>query len=173
LKILQIVYPGLGGSASVAFSLVEGQKSKIKYKNYFLFYGIENLLITHKKNCKKLNINFYFLKKKKINFNLFLLMNYCNKIFPDVIIVHDISTLPFFIYGKLKKKKIIFIHHTPDRTKNFFRWVNYFINGILCDFIVLVSKRDKNDFMFKLNKIFFSNKINIIENGINTEKFKK
>jgi hypothetical protein len=173
LKILQVVYPGLGGSASVAFSLVEGQKDKIKYKNYFLFYGVENLLIAHKKNCKKLNINYNFIKKKKINLNFFLHLNYCNKILPDVIIVHDINILPFFIYIIFKRTKIIFVHHTPDKTKNFFKWINYFINGVLSNFIVLVSRRDKNDFMFKINKIFFSNKTNIIENGINTTKFMK
>ena len=52
MKILQIVYPGLGGSSAVAFSLVEGQKLKNRYKNYFLFYGIENLLNAHIINIK-------------------------------------------------------------------------------------------------------------------------
>ena len=40
MKIIQIVYSGLGGNSSVAFSLVEGQLNK-KYKNIFIFTGIE------------------------------------------------------------------------------------------------------------------------------------
>ena len=40
MKILQIVYPGLGGTGSVSFSLIEGQTKK-QYKNHFLFIGIE------------------------------------------------------------------------------------------------------------------------------------
>ena len=63
MKILQIVYPGLGGSSAVAFSLVEGQKLKNRYKNYFLFYGIENLLNAHIIKSKKLNIKYFLLKK--------------------------------------------------------------------------------------------------------------
>ena len=51
--------------------------------------------------------------------------------------------------------------------------VAYIFNSFLADKIVLVSKRSKKDLMFKLNSIFFYKKVNIIENGINTKKFKK
>lgn len=173
MKILQIVYPGLGGSSAVAFSLVEGQKIKNKYKNYFLFYGIENLLRTHISKSRKLNIKHFFIKKKFFKFNQIYLFNYCNKISPDVIIVHDIYALPFYIYGKLSNKKIIFVHHTPDKTKKIYDWVKYFINGVLCNYLVLVSKRSKDDFIYKLNSIFFQKKTKTIVNGINTNKFSK
>lgn len=170
MKILQIVYPGLGGSASVAFSLVGGQKTKLKYKNYFLFYGIESLLISHAEQCEILKINYFFIKKKII-LNFINLFNYCNKIKPDVIIVHDIFTLPFYIYGKLNDKKIIFVHHTPDNTKKKYDWFKYFVNAIFSNNIVLVSKRVKSDCMYKLNSIFFQKKTNTIINGIDTNKF--
>ena len=173
MKILQIVYSGLGGSSVVALSLVGGQKKKFKYTNFFLFYGIENLLKAHIAQCKFLNINFFFIKKKKFELNLINLFTYCNKIAPDVIIVHDIITLPFYIYAKLKNKKIIFVHHTPDQTKKNYDWLKYFINGIFSSNIVLVSKRSKADFIYKLNIIFFKKKIRTIVNGIDTHKFSK
>jgi len=173
VKILQIVYPGLGGSATVAFSLVEGQNRENKYKNCFLFYGIENLLKAHVIKCKKQSINYFFEKKKKIGLNSLKLLSHCKKISPDVIIVHDIYTIPFYIYGTFKKKKIIFVHHSPDKTKKIYDWIKYLINGIFCNDIVLVSKRSKNDFMYKLNKFFFNNKVKIILNGIDTSKFSK
>ncbi len=173
MKILQIVYSGLGGSSAVAFSLVEGQKLKNRYKNYFLFYGIENLLKAHIIKSKKLNIKYFFVKKKFIQFNLIKFFNYSNKISAEVIIVHDINTLPFYIYGKIFNKKIIFVHHTPDKTKKIYDWIKYFINGVFCNNLVLVSKRSKNDFIYKLNKIFFQKKTKTIVNGINTNKFSK
>ena len=52
MKILQIVYPGLGGTGSVSFSLIEGQTKK-QYKNHFLFIGIEKLITDYKKKYKK------------------------------------------------------------------------------------------------------------------------
>ena len=60
MKILQIVYSGLGGNSSVAFSIVEGQKKNKKCKNFFLFSGVEKLLDDHKKKCIKLNISYIF-----------------------------------------------------------------------------------------------------------------
>ena len=39
MKVMQIVYSGLGGNSSVAFSLVEGQ-NKI-YKNLFVLWVLK------------------------------------------------------------------------------------------------------------------------------------
>ena len=55
MKILQIVYSGLGGNSSVAFSIVEGQ-SKGKYKNHFIFTGIEKIKKNYINKCKTLKI---------------------------------------------------------------------------------------------------------------------
>ena len=62
---------------------------------------------------------------------------------------------------------------TIHRQTKYYRLDFLFFNSILADKIVLVSKRKKNDFIFKINNIFFSRKINVIENGINIKKFKK
>ncbi|MAR26570.1 MAG: hypothetical protein CMC50_03990 [Flavobacteriaceae bacterium] len=64
MKIIQIVYSGLGGNSAVAFSLVEGQIKK-KYNNFFIFTGIEKIKRNYLKKCKKLGINYFYIKKKK------------------------------------------------------------------------------------------------------------
>ncbi len=170
MKILQIVYPGLGGTGSVSFSLVEGQTKK-QYKNHFLFIGIEKLITDYKKKCKKLNINFNYIKKKRYQIKLREILVYMNKIYPDIIIVHDYNMLPFFIYSLFKNNRLIYVHHTPDKTKKIKDWLLYIFNSFLCQKIVLVSKRDKNEFMYKLNNLLFKNKVSVIENGINIQKF--
>lgn len=173
MKILQIVYSGLSGSSHIAYSLVEGQNLKIQYKNYFLFFGIEDLLKAHVLKSKELNIKYFFIKKKSFKLNFIQKYKYCNKISPEVIIIHDINTLPFYIYGKLNNKKIIFVHHTPDKTKKIYDWIKFFINGVFCNHLVLVSKRSKDDLIHKMNNIFFKKKVKIIINGINTNKFSR
>ena len=40
MKLLQILYPGLGGHSSVATSLIAGDREKT-YNHYLLGYGIE------------------------------------------------------------------------------------------------------------------------------------
>ena len=65
MKIIQIVYSGLGGNSAVAFSLVEGQTSK-NYENIFIFTGIENIKKSYLEKCKKLNIKYFYIKKKNL-----------------------------------------------------------------------------------------------------------
>jgi hypothetical protein len=173
MKIMQIVYPGLGGTSAIAFSLVEGQKKNKEIKNFFLFCGVENLISIYKKKCLNSNIKYFFLKKNRFQIHISKILNILRNNEPDVLIVHDYNLLPFYLYKITKKIKLIYVHHTPDKTKKIKDWILYLLNSTLSDNTVLVSRRNKNDFMYKLNKIFFSKKIKIIENGINTQKFKK
>ena len=170
---MQIVYPGLGGNSAVAFSFVEGQKNKKKISNFFLFCGVEKLIKDHKDKCTKLNIQFLYLKKIRYRVNIRKIIQIAKSKKPEVIIIHDYNMIPFFIYSLFLSTKLIYVHHTPDKTKSIKDWFVYIFNSFLADKIVLVSKRSKKDLMFKLNRIFFYKKVNIIENGINTKKFKK
>ena len=60
MRILQIVYSGLGGVGAVAFSLVEAsiKNSKRKIKNFFLFRGKEKIYKGYNKNCDKIYIKY-------------------------------------------------------------------------------------------------------------------
>lgn len=170
---MQIVYPGLGGNSAVAFSLVEGQKKNEKIKNFFLFCGVEGLIRSYKNKCLELSIQYYYLKKNKYKINIRKIFEIVKKKNPNVLIIHDYNLLPFFIYSLTKNTKLIYVHHTPDKTKKIIDWVGYFFNSIFADKIVLVSKRNKDNFIYRLNRIFFIKKVNTIENGINIKKFKK
>ena len=60
LQLLQIVYSGLGGTSSVAFSLIESSlKLKKNIKNSILFLGVEKLINSFPKYCRNLEINLY------------------------------------------------------------------------------------------------------------------
>ena len=77
------------------------------------------------------------------------------------------------MYSLFEKSKLIYVHHTPDKTKTKIDWIMYILNSFMADKIVLVSKRNNEDLIVKINNILFSKKINFIENGINIKKFKK
>lgn len=170
MKILQIVYPGLGGTGSVSFSVVEGQKHR-KYINVFLFVGIEKLITDYKKKCKKLNINFEYIHKKRYHIQLRKILVFLKKTKPKIIIIHEYNILPFYIFSLFNKTKLIYVSHTPDKTKKIRQWVLYIFNSFFCHNIILVSKRNKNDFKYKINNLLFKKKVTVIENGINIKKF--
>ena len=170
MKILQVVYPGLGGTGSVSFSLVEGQIRR-KYINVFLFIGIEKLINDYKKKCEKLHINFKYMHKKRYHIQLSKILVFLDKVKPDIIIVHEYNIFPFFIFSLFNKTKLIYVNHTPDKTKKIRHWLLHVFNSIFCNNIVLVSKRNKNEFMYKLNNLLFKKKVTVIENGVNIKKF--
>ena len=172
MKIIQIVYSGLWGNSAVAFSLVEGQTSK-NYENIFIFTGIENIKKSYLEKCKKLNIKSFYIKKKKFEINILKILKILKKVSPEITIIHDYNVIPFKFYKLVNKNKIIFVHHTPDKTKRIIDWIGYIFNSLLSDKVVLVSKRSKDALISKINHFFFSNKVQVIENGINTNKFKK
>lgn len=172
MKIMQIVYSGLGGTSAVAFSLVEGQLKK-NYKNIFIFIGIEKIKKSYLQKCKRLRIDSQYIKKKKFETNFLKLFKILKKTSPDITIIHDYNVLPFKFYNFQKKIRIIYVHHTPDKTKRIIDWVAYIFNSFLSDKVVLVSRRNKNDLIFKINHFLFSNKVVTIENGINIHRYKK
>lgn len=173
MKLMQIVYPGLGGSGAVAFSLVEGQSKKRELKNFFLFYGVEKLLREYTLKCINLKIEYLYIKKKKNQIVIKKIFNFLKKKKPDTIVIHDNNLIPFYLYSLFEKSKLIYVHHTPDKTKTKIDWIMYILNSFMADKIVLVSKRNNEDLIVKINNILFSKKINFIENGINIKKFKK
>ena len=58
MKVVQILYSGIGGVGSVAFELIEGDVLK-KWKSVFFFLGVEKIFPGFKKKCKDLKIKFY------------------------------------------------------------------------------------------------------------------
>ncbi len=172
MKILQILHPGLGGTSTVAFSLVDSQKYiKLKVENYFLFNGNEEILKQYKDKCLKKKINFIFYKLTFPFSTTLKVLNYITKVKPNVIINHSNSVFPTYIYKLLNKKKFIYVDHSPDKTRGIKNWIKTLFNWILSDYIIFVSYRKKNHFIFKLLN-FLKKKFKVILNAIDTKKFK-
>lgn len=179
INLLQTVYSGLGGTSSVAFSLIESSiDSKKKINNSILFLGVEKLLASLSKNCRNLKVGFRYINTKnsllsfaaiKNFFNIFLFLKKKN---PDVILIHDHLIFVFYFYKVFKNCKLIHVHHSPDKTKTFKQYIIYIFNSFLADKTILVSKRQADNFLVKLNN-FFSIKTKVIINGINHKIYKK
>ncbi|MBK6382062.1 MAG: hypothetical protein IPF69_01110 [Chitinophagaceae bacterium] len=51
MKVMQVLYSGLGGHGSVVTSMINADKEK-KWEHCLLFYGIEELLTAYTDFCK-------------------------------------------------------------------------------------------------------------------------
>lgn len=173
MKFMQILYPGLGGTSTVAFAIVNSQKkTSLKIKNYFIFYGNEKLTKNNSDICDKNKIDFtFFLKRKFISDNLKIYKK-IKSLQPDIILSHSNSLLALIIYKIFEKKKFYCVDHTPNKSKTIKNWINLFLFSIFSSGIVSVSKINKNDLIYKFYK-FFNIKYRVIRNGINTDRFKR
>src|SRR5882757_3318034 len=63
MKILHVLYSGLGGHSNVFFSMVKADKNK-EYEFEALFNGIEDVRQDYIDGCNACNIKWTFLKKR-------------------------------------------------------------------------------------------------------------
>jgi hypothetical protein len=171
LKILQIVYSGFGGSGSVAFSIFSGAKKfkSSKISCFLLFFGKSSLCKDYRVKCHNEKISYLYIKKKFFNlFYFFRIYSFLKKNKPDVIVNHENILLPCLIYWIFNKLSFLYVLHSPF-SFNIKRIVKFLIPLVTIKNIILVSKR--KDFLFLLSK--YIKKIQIIENGIDRDIFKK
>lgn len=167
LKILQVIYSGVGGTGAVATSLVDGDK-KNKFSHELIFSGVEKLFSGYKQWCLKKKINFYkFDGVKSSIIRDFKIYKVIKKIKPDIVIFHGHNYFMTILLSLFYKFKLIYIEHEPlsYRTAK-----NYFLNYIIFIFFdkIIYLYEDYKKEILNNQKILniFTKKIVIIPNGI-------
>ncbi len=174
-KILQALYSGLGGQASVAFTLAEGFKKK-DLANYFVFYGVERADENYLKNISlKNDIDDFIEIQKKTYIGLkewVKYYKYLKKIKPDVILLHtDQLILASFLYKILNNAKIITIEHDSISLRTRKKWFISNLNAIFADNIVVLNESYKKHVQEKLWFKKLIKKYAVIPNGIDEIKY--
>ena len=63
MKVLHILYSGLGGHGNVFFSLVDADEAH-EFTYVGVFYGIEEMRDSYKQRAESIDLPWYFVKKK-------------------------------------------------------------------------------------------------------------
>jgi len=175
MKFLQILYPGLGGHASVAFSLIDGDTTN-DYRNVLVGYGIEQPSEPFKKKAQETGTHYYsIVKKSGIDFaskiKIFKLLKSER---PDVIIMHSTSVVfAVFFYCLFNKVKWISVEHQSNFAKSKKDWFYTLLILLLSPKIVYLSEDYKKQIKSKFKFIFPSQKVSIIQNGIAIDPYRK
>ncbi len=171
LKIIHVIYAGLGGHANVLFPLLETDFGH-KFDNEIVFYGIEPTLESYKKKAEALKIPHASIQKKRGQYRkpfkkFGLLLKYSQ---PDRIIVHSSELiLPAIAFRKQKKAcAVYYVEHEANASKGIsLRFLsNYALkraNAIVC-----LSEKYRRELENQYN---VKRPITVIPNGINTSLF--
>jgi glycosyltransferase involved in cell wall biosynthesis len=171
MEVLHLAYSGLGGTASVVFSLIEGDKKKI-LNNSILFTGPE-INSDYKIKSIRLGIKFNYVRTIKYFYPIFFL-SIIKKIIhckPKIIFLHNYLIFECLFYKIFfPGTKIIYINHTPI---NNFTWRDRLIISLSLFINRIVTLNKKTYIFFKKKNKSNLSKVVLIPNGINTNFFSK
>lgn len=169
MKVMQLLYSGLGGHGSVAFSMIAADREHF-FEHQALFYGIEDVKQEYLEKCKSYGIQETFIRKKYGFVSWFGLYRALKAMQPDVLLLHaTTSTIPCKIYAVLHRKKLIVIDHQANEKKRLQDWVFAIVNAILSNKYVVLTTHAADGIRKKIP--FIKRKLVIIPNGIDVTFF--
>lgn len=170
MKLIHIIYSGLGGHASVVFPHLEYfAKYKKSVSSTIFFYGIEKIYNGFKSKCANYLIgNFYF--NSNHFFDHIKLLFKLLKLKPNKIIVHTSSIIPVIFYKLfVREVDIVKVLHTDIRYYRLSDWLILYLSVFFFKKIIVLNTNYSNQIKKKISKIFH-NKILIINPGIKLKK---
>ena len=175
IKILHILYSGLGGHGNVFFSMVAADIEK-KYEFEAIFTGTEPLRLEYKEKCIAANISFSYINKtegKHVRFFMTVIKS-IKKVNPDVLFLHGsilVGAAWLATLGKKNKSKIIVRETQAIHLKSKKEIIALRISMKLADKIVFLSKAYLEEIRIAFGKNYKKNKVVLIPNGIDLKIF--
>lgn len=173
LKVVQVLYSGLGGHGSVVFSLLEADKEYAR-SNRLIFYGIEPLLKEYEEKCKSIGIPYTYIQVKsgKPFKGWRSVLRSLKQSEPCCIILHSLTLVfPIMFLSKNSRAKLIVVEHTPFIVKTAFDKICSKLAMYIADRIVVLTEQYYKQYKKSLGSLFKKEKVCIIPNGINTDLF--
>jgi len=175
MKILHVLYSGLGGHGNVFFSMVQADKAR-EFTYEALFNGIEDIREEYRQRCQAAGINWAFVKKKAgFDPGFYMrLMGTIRKIKPDIIFLHG-STQVFWArvaaFFSNHKCRIIVRETQANHLKTKQDWLWLSVAMVVSGKIVFLTEAYRDQIRKKLAWLYREKKIRVIPNGINLEQF--
>jgi glycosyltransferase involved in cell wall biosynthesis len=173
MKILHVLYSGLGGHGNVFFSMVNADEKK-EFIYEALFNGIEDVRLTYIEKCKAFGIKWNFVKKKfltDINYYLRVAKIIKNSD-AEIIFLHSSAYIFQVKLATLFSNKKIIVRETqPNHIKTKKEWIGLFMAFLLADKIAFLSEEYRAEIEKKLSLVYSKDKVAVIPNGIDLTLF--
>ena len=172
-KVAQFLYSGLGGHASVAFSLIEGD-SEGRWSNLLGFLGIERLLPDYRKRSESAGIPFatFAVREGRPWATWRPVYRWLKQVQPDAIICHGGPALPpALLYARHRRLPVLAVEHTSIPARRGVEMLYTRLAMYLADAVIMVTQELANGLRAKLGRAYRNGKVAIIPSGINTDRF--
>jgi glycosyltransferase involved in cell wall biosynthesis len=173
-KVLQVLYSGLGGHGSVAFSLADTARDTSAWANQFVFLGIEPVLPAYRAKCEAQGYPCQEVRSRRGFHWLSWLSLYraVSRLKPDAIVLHSVKAiLPVALYASRHAIPLIAVEHQPNTLKSrrewwVSRWLQRWAGAV-----VVLTPDYRTDLQAALGDRWRAEKIHVIPNGIDVDLF--
>ena len=176
MKILHVLYSGLGGHSNVFFSLVKADQEH-EFEHEAIFNGIEDVRQDYVDNCNANKIPWRFLKKKPGRHLAFFwkMQNAIRASKADIVFLHgSVYAIPAKIatWFSGRSQKIIVRETQANHLKSKNEWLALKIAMLVADKIVFLSNEYKVEVEKILGRFYLQNKSLVIPNGLDITFYK-
>ena len=177
MKILHVLYSGLGGHGNVFFSMVDAAEAG-EFEFEALFNGIENVKEEYIRNCKDKNIAWNFVKKKPgLDVAYYVkLYRQIKRSKPQIIFLHGgAAAIPARLAKMTSKgiRRIVVRETQANHLKTKTDWIYLATAMLVADRMVYLSGEYQQQVKTKLSFLYHEKKSVVIPNGIDLNTFTK
>lgn len=168
MKIVQVLFSGLGGHGSVAFSLVRGDESST-HDHAMLFYGIEPLAGGYADLCGELGIEYaVVLKRPGLDLGSWRdVIDVLRRMQADVVVMHSMALIPAGLaFARTARVPLIAVDHMSNQVKKPKEWVFTALALAAADRTVVLTPAFAAELAERLRPVFRRERVVVIGNGI-------
>jgi glycosyltransferase involved in cell wall biosynthesis len=175
MRVTQVLYSGLGGHGSVAFSLqAASEQTASGWENAMVFLGIEPLLQDYERLCSERGLKREYVKATAGRpwRSWPGLLRALNAQRPDAILLHSVKAiLPAWFYARSQGIPLVAVEHQANSLKKRSEWMASRMVMRLADAAVVLTPDYADDLRAGLGEAWRGEKVHIIPNGIDTDAF--
>lgn len=174
MKVIQILYSGLGGHGSVAFSLLDAARTAGAWSNELMFVGIEPVLGEYERICQSGAIPHQYVRVTAGRAWTAWPAVYraLRRSRPEAIVLHSVKTiLPCALYARWHGIPLVAVEHQPNALKHRGEWWASRLVMRLADSVVVLTEDYRAQLREGLGDRWVEGKVHLIPNGIDTTAF--
>lgn len=171
-RVVQILYSGLGGHGSVAFSLAGAAQGH--WQSQMIFLGVEPLLADYAAQCDAAAIprQSIFARGGRPWASWGPLYRALRHARPDAIVLHSVKTiLPCWLYARRHRVPLVAVEHQTNGLKTRAEWAVSRLLMQLADRVVVLTPEYRTALQAGLGRAFRPDRLRVIPNGIDTRAF--
>lgn len=175
MRVAQILYSGLGGHGSVAFSLQAAARAAgAGWDDAMIFLGIEPVLPEYTRLCAERGIKSAYVKSVRgvpvAAWGRLILA--LRALRPDAIILHSVKTIwPVHAYARARGIPLIAVEHQPGALKSKGEWAASRALMRKAGAVVVLTPDYREKLQAALGADWREGKVHLIANGIDTGDF--